>query len=371
VATRHARLRTAPVIALVMMAVATAGSLAPALADARIGRFTVTFAEGVFHRNGDFIIPGAVTGVSPDGDFKADRAFGNYQRQDVTLVGHVLLHQRVAQGPSSQPMTLTSNQLHITSKPSTYTATGSVVVVQQNRQLHADYLQLNEATHEGLLRGNVSAQEDDRVVQSAEIHYNTLTGAIVVPGQLNGFSSDSDFRADRGVGNQKAGTFTMTGNVLVHRFGNYGKANNSSEPLTMWCDKLDIARRPQTTYTATGHVKVAQGDRTLVAPVLKLNDTTHTATMTGGVHGEELPDRTFDAAEVIYNTQTEDFKALGGVKATFPFKRGQFAPSPAPSSQATGSPSPEPSTAPSSASPPALTSPSPLPSPTPSKAPDA
>jgi len=268
-------------------------------------------------------------------------------------------------------MTLTANQLRIFGKPSTYTATGSVVVVQQNRQLHADYLQLNEATHQGLLRGNVSAQEDDRVVQSAEIHYNTLTGAIDVPGQLNGFSSDSDFRADRGVGNQRAGTFTMTGNVLVHRFGNFGKANNSSEPLTMWCDNLDIARRPQTTYTATGHVKVAQGDRTLVAPVLKLNDTTHTATMTGGVHGEELPDRTFDAAEVIYNTQTEDFKALGGVKATFPFKRGQFAPSPAPSSHATGSPSPAPSATPSSASPPALSTPSPLPAPTPSTAPGA
>ncbi|MBV8460942.1 MAG: hypothetical protein JO009_08640, partial [Candidatus Eremiobacteraeota bacterium] len=61
-------------------------SRGPALADARIGRFTVNFAEGVFQRSGDFVIPGAVNGRSPDGDFKADRAFGNYQRQDVTLV---------------------------------------------------------------------------------------------------------------------------------------------------------------------------------------------------------------------------------------------------------------------------------------------
>jgi hypothetical protein len=117
----------------------------------------------------------------------------------------------------------------------------------------------------------------------------------------------------------------MTGDVIVHRFGNYGKADNSSEPLTLWCDKLDIVNKPQTTYTATGHVKVAQGDRTLVGPVLKLNDTTHIATMTGGVHGEEPPDRTFDSAELIYNTETEDFKALGGVKATFPFRRAKSA----------------------------------------------
>ncbi|MDQ6766722.1 MAG: LptA/OstA family protein, partial [Candidatus Eremiobacteraeota bacterium] len=326
-------------------------SAAPASADARIGKFTVTFAEGVFHRNGDFVIPGAVRGVSADGDFKADRAFGNYQRQDVTLVGHVMIHQRVAGGASGELMTLTAQQVRIAGKPSSYTATGSVVVVQANRRLHADYLQLNEATHQGLLRGNVSVQENDRVVNSAEIHYNTLTGAIEVPAELTGFSSDTDFRADRGFGNQKAGTFTMIGNVVVHRFGNYGKANNSTEPLTLWCDKLDIVQRPQTTYTATGHVKVAQGDRTLVAPVLTLNDTTHVATMTGGVHGEERPDRTFDAAELLYNTQTEDFKALGGVKATFPFRRASSGPSPTPSARP-------------SAAVPQNSSPTPLPAPT-------
>lgn len=311
---------------------------APALADARIGRFTVNFAEGVFQRSGDFVIPGAVNGTSPDGDFKADRAFGNYQRQDVTLVGHVVLHQRVAPGRNAQPMTLTANQLRIAGKPATYTATGSVIVTQQNRKLSADFLRLDDRTHQGLLRGNVSAQENDRVVQSQEIQYNVASGAIVVPGQLNGFSSDSDFRADRGTGNQKAGTFTMTGNVIVHKFGNATKANNSTEPLTMWCDKLDIDQHPQVTYTATGGVKIAQGDRTLTGPMLTLNDTTHTATMKGGVHGEEPPDRTFDAAEVIYNTVTEDFKALGGVRATFPFKRGEFGASPTPQPHASAHP---------------------------------
>jgi lipopolysaccharide assembly outer membrane protein LptD (OstA) len=343
---RSGRLTAIQLAAALCCCLAIATSVDRAQADARIGKFTVTFAEGVFHRNGDFVIPGAVSGVSTDGDFKADRAFGNYQRQDVTLVGHVLMHQRVAsgKGPPQPPMTLTSDQLRVQGRPtSIYTATGKVVVVQGNRQLHSDYLQLNDITHQGLLRGNVSAQENDRVVNSAEIHYDTQSGAILVPGELTGFSSDTDFRADRGVGNQKAGTFTMTGNVVVHRFGNYGKANNSSEPLTLWCDKLDIANKPQTTYTATGNVKVAQGDRTLVAPMLKLNDTTHIATMTGGVHGEEPPDRTFDSAELIYNTETEDFKALGGVKATFPFRRAKSAATIPP---VTASPSPHASASP-------------------------
>lgn len=341
------------------------GSRDLALADAKIGKFTVTFAEGVFHRNGDFVIPGAVNGISPDGDFKADRAFGNYQRQDVTLVGHVVMHQRLRQthGPPQPPMTLTSNQLRVEGKTRIYTATGSVVVVQGNRQLHSDYLHLDDSSHNGILRGNVVAQENDRVVNTSEVHYNTLTGALLVPTTLTGFSSDTDFRADRAIGNNKAGTFTMIGDVVVHRF-NYGKANNSSEPLTLWCDKLDITNKPQSTYTATGHVKVAQGDRTLVAPRLRLNDTTHVADMTGGVHGEEKPDRTFDAAELLYNTQTEDFKALGGVKATFPFRRGAFAATPTPAAHGTNLAKPSPPASASSPVPSPLASVTPHPVPT-------
>ncbi len=345
-------------VAWLTVAIAAVTSAQPVLADARIGKFTVTFAEGLFHRNGDFTIPGAVSGVSPDGDFKADRAFGNLQRQDVTLVGRVLIHQRVGQA-SSPPMTLTANQVRVVSKPSSYTATGSVVVVQQDRTLKADFLQLNNVTHQGVAQGNVSAQQGDRVVQSELVNYNTLSGAINVPGQLTGFSSDTDFRADRGFGNQKAGTFTLIGNVIIHRFGS-ATTNGSSEPITLWCDKLDTVRRPQTVYTATGHVKVAQGDRTLVAPKLTLNDTTHVATMTGGVHGEEPPDRTFDSAELLYNTQTQDFKALGGVRATFPFRRAQFA-SPTPTAHVSASPSGLGSAPPS---PHASASPSPLSTPT-------
>jgi lipopolysaccharide assembly outer membrane protein LptD (OstA) len=343
-----------------LAALATLGVIAAfaaaALADAKIGKFTVTFAEGVFHRNGDFVIPGAVNGVSSDGDFKADRAFGNYQRQDVTLVGHVVLHQRSSgRGSAQPPLTLTSNQLRVEGKPSIYAATGSVVVTQGNRRLRSDYLWLNNTTHQGILRGHVSAQQNDRVVNTSEVHYNTASGDLFVPTTLTGFSSNADFRADRAVGNNKAGTLTLLGHVIVHRMN--AAVNNANEPLTLWCDKLDITSKPQETYTCTGHVKVAQGDKTLVAPKLRLNNTTHVADMTGGVHGEEKPDRTFDAAELLYNTQTQDFKALGGVRATFPFRRGVFAPSPAPSPRGgapRATPAPHPATAP-----PAPTSPSP------------
>ncbi len=312
----------------------------PARADATIGKFTVSFAEGTFRANGDFVVPGAVKGVSEDGDFRADRAFGNYQTQELTLVGHVVLHRRASSaGSPGPPLTLTCNQLRIGSKPAVYTATGNVVAVQGARRLQSDYLQLNDTTHEGLLRGNVHLQQNDRSLATSLLQYNLATGALNVPVPLSGATADMDFRADRAVGNNKAGTLLLTGNVVVHRYSGGGQGESRRAPLTLWCDRLDVVK---TQYTATGHVRLAQGDRTLVAPVLRLNDTTHVATLTGGVHGEQPPDRTFDAAEILYNTQTQDFKALGGVKVTFPFRRGGPSASPSPESPSPGSPSPAP-----------------------------
>jgi lipopolysaccharide export system protein LptA len=299
-----------------------------ALASAQIGRFTINFQEGVFRRNGDFVIPGRVTGNSPDGDFVSDRAVGNYQRQDVTLIGHVVLHQHLAaqHGPAPNAMTLTSDQLRINGQTRTYTATGAVTAVQGSRTLQAESMQLDDRTHEAVLQKNVHVHENDQQIDSEEIHYNTVSGALLMPVPVTGRGVDGDFRADRAEGNQLGGTFTLLGNVVLHRVSGVGRGTLGHDPLTLWCDRLDIDNRTRI-YTAVGHVKIAQANRTLTGPYLRLDDNTHIGTMTGGVHGEQIPDRTFDAAQLIYNTETEDFKALGGVQATFPYRR----PSPSPS----------------------------------------
>ncbi|MBC5805276.1 MAG: LPS export ABC transporter periplasmic protein LptC [Candidatus Eremiobacter antarcticus] len=303
-------------------------SRSPALASAQIGRFTINFNEGVFHRNGDFVIPGRVTGNSPDGDFVSDRAVGNYQRQDVTLIGHVVLHQHLAaqRGPAPDAMTLTSDQLRINGQTRTYAATGAVTAVQGSRTLQAGSMQLDDRTHEAVLQKNVHVRENDRQIDSEEIHYNTVSGALIMPVPVSGRGSDGDFRADRAEGNQLGGRFTLIGNVVLHRASGVGRGTLKNDPLTLWCDRLDVDNRTRIS-TATGHVRIAQANRTLSGPYLRLDDNTHIGTMTGGVHGEQIPDRTFDAAELIYNTETEDFKALGGVQATFPYRR----PSPSPS----------------------------------------
>jgi len=67
--------------------------------------------------------------------------------------------------------------------------------------------------------------------------------------------------------------------------------------------------------------------------VMTLNDSLHQVKVTGGVHAEAPGGRSFDTPEVTYNTQSDDFKMLGGITAFFPLRK----PSPTPTPFATPS----------------------------------
>jgi hypothetical protein len=187
--------------------------------------------------------------------------------------------------------------------------------------------------------GPAQTRFGDLTVNFAEGEGNLKTGDFVMPGTVTGHSTDGTFRGDRAFGNSKRDEITLVGHVEVHKLGGVSKdGKKPTEPVTLTCDKLEIQNKAKL-YTATGHVKVVQGDKTLTAPLMKLNDNTHDAALTGGVHAEEPPDRTFDSAEVLYNTKSEDFKALGGVQATFPLKAS---PTPMPNAGPVASPQPSP-----------------------------
>jgi lipopolysaccharide assembly outer membrane protein LptD (OstA) len=157
-------------------------------------------------------------------------------------------------------------------------------------------------------------------VTAPALYFNFASGNLSVPGVLSGYSADGNFRADRAFGNQRSGDLTLVGHVAVHKLGGVGKIGSPSEPVTLLCDRLQLQTKFKT-YTAVGNVHLMQGNRSLEAPYMRLNDNTHDAELSGGVHAEQLPDRSFDAAQVFYNTRTQDFKALGGVRATFPLAR--------------------------------------------------
>src|SRR5450755_216757 len=192
--------------------------------------------------------------------------------------------------------------------------------------------------------GPAQTRFGDLTVNFSEGEGNLKTGDFVMPSTVTGHSTDGNFRADRAFGNSKRDEITLVGHVLVHKLGGMGKDGKTpSEPVTLTCDKLEVRSKAKL-YTATGNVKVVQGGKTLTAPLMKLDDNSHDAALTGGVHAEEPPDRSFDSAEVLYNTKSEDFKALGGVQATFPLKSS---PSPLPSGTGTPAPAPKPSVIPS------------------------
>lgn len=227
---------------------------------------------------------------------------------------------------------------------------------------------------------------------SAEFNFNFKTGDVQFPQPLHGRTSDGTYRADRGYGNLHGQIMNLIGHVIVHRDATRDKAGKPVEAMTLTADQVHIESKAkfyrasgdvkivQGTMTmtaplivddethrmvdASGGVKIVRGNQTMTAPQIALDESTHVAHLTGGVHAEQPPDRTFDAAEVFYNTQTQDFKAVGAIRMTFP--ANQAAPGGSPRPAATPKPGahPSPSVKPSGA-PNAPASPSPAPTATP------
>jgi lipopolysaccharide assembly outer membrane protein LptD (OstA) len=236
---------------------------------------------------------------------------------------------------------------------------------------------------------------------SNEFNFNFKTGDVQFPKPLHGRTSDGTYRADRGYGNLHSQIINLIGHVVVHRDASKDKTGKPVEALTLTADQTHIESKAKfyrasgnvkivqgnmtmtaplivddeahKTINASGGVKIVKGDRTLTAPQIALDETTHVANLTGGVHAEQKPDRTFDSTQVLYNTQTEDFKAIGNVRMQFP--ANQAVPVASPTSKATphGSPaahaSPTPITPGSPAASPAIVGPTA--SPTPAASPSA
>jgi lipopolysaccharide assembly outer membrane protein LptD (OstA) len=209
---------------------------------------------------------------------------------------------------------------------------------------------------------------------SNEFTFNFKTGDVQFPGEVHGRTSDGTYRADRGYGNLHSEIINLVGRVVIHRDATKDKAGKPVEAMTLTSDQahmeskakfyrasgnvkivqgalslaapLIVDDESRRTISATGGVKVVKGDKTMTAPQMVLDETTHIAHLTGGVHAEEPPSRTFDSAEVFYNTSTEDFKALGGVRMQFPTNASSPGPSTSPAASASPAAPPSPRPAP-------------------------
>ena len=163
-------------------------------------------------------------------------------------------------------------------------------------------------------------------------------GDFTMPHKVAFSRPGSDGTADRAEGNDKRGTVSLFGNVVVHDNGNAPEAGSHDEyakggPSTLTCDQLDVDSKSKI-YTAIGHVHFAQGTRDMVADRGVLNRKTGMLHLDGHVKTKD-GESSMTANNMDYNLNTKHVEANGK-----PIVIKQPVPTPEPGS-ATPSPKPK------------------------------
>ncbi|MBV8332495.1 MAG: LPS export ABC transporter periplasmic protein LptC [Candidatus Eremiobacteraeota bacterium] len=153
-------------------------------------------------KTGDFSTNQKVVMTRAGGDVTADRANGNYKKQIVYLVGHVVMHDSSgtygglssgAEAKPSGPSTLTADRAEIDGTAKIYKAIGNVHYVESDTIVDSENGTLNDDTHDLFLQGNVHITQGTRKVDAQSVVYNTVTGqahaegdvTMQFPGQLH------------------------------------------------------------------------------------------------------------------------------------------------------------------------------------------
>jgi lipopolysaccharide assembly outer membrane protein LptD (OstA) len=153
-------------------------------------------------KSGDFSTPAKVVMTRAGGDVTADKANGNYKKQIVYLVGHVVMHDTsgnyggLASGAAAKPSgpsTLTADRAEVDGAAKVYKAIGNVHYVESDTVVDSDSGTLNDATHDLFLQGNVRITQGARKVNADSVLYNTISGqahaqgnvTMQFPGQLH------------------------------------------------------------------------------------------------------------------------------------------------------------------------------------------
>jgi len=163
-------------------------------------------------------------------------------------------------------------------------------------------------------------------------------GDFTMPHKVAFSRPGSDGTADRAEGNDKRGTVSLIGSVVVHDNGNAPEAGSQDEyakggPSTLTCDQLDVDSKSKI-YTAIGHVHFAQGTRDATADHGVLNRKTGMLRLEGNVKTKD-GESSMTAQTMDYNLNTKHVEAVGK-----PIVIKQPVPTPEPGS-ATPSPKPK------------------------------
>ncbi|HEX3463432.1 MAG TPA: hypothetical protein VHS78_05215 [Candidatus Elarobacter sp.] len=164
-------------------------------------------------------------------------------------------------------------------------------------------------------------------------------GDFTMPNKVAFSRPGSDGTADRAEGNDKRGTVSLIGNVVIHDNGNAPEAGSEDEyakggPSTLTCDQLDVDSKAKI-YNAIGHVHFEQGDRKADADRGVLNRSSGTLHLAGHVNTAEGAS-TLRAEDANYNLNTKRFEITGK-----PVVIKQPVPTPEPGTVASPSPKPK------------------------------
>ena len=188
--------------ALTLNAAVAAGSTSqpaktpPPSANAQLdtGSYTVEGEELNWNqRTGEFAIPKNVKFTQPGTDVTGDRAKGNSIQRNVTITGHVVLHNSKpvatlgiqAKNAPTEAQTLVTDQLQVDGPAKIYTATGNVKFTQGAKTVTADRGQLNQTNHLLELNGRVHI-DDTSTGQSMvadNVTYDTVNETVSATGK--------------------------------------------------------------------------------------------------------------------------------------------------------------------------------------------
>jgi lipopolysaccharide assembly outer membrane protein LptD (OstA) len=193
-----ARIGAAAVLALVLVSAVGAAPQKKPAANAAANNgglstkdFRIETNETQYnYGSGRFTMPHRVKFFRPGTDVTGDSAQGNSQTGQVTITGHVVLHDngnsaeaRDAGAPAGNgPSTLQCDQLEIDSKRKVYVATGNVHFVQGTRTATADTGRLDQGGHSLDLQGNVHLTDGGSTFSGNTVHYDTLTKDVNTTG---------------------------------------------------------------------------------------------------------------------------------------------------------------------------------------------
>jgi lipopolysaccharide assembly outer membrane protein LptD (OstA) len=149
-------------------------------------------------------------------------------------------------------------------------------------------------------------------IETDQTNSNLNDGNFSMPHRVKFFRPGTDVVGDSATGNYKAGTVTITGNVVMHDSGQSpgpGGAAPSGGASTLNCNELQVDSKRKI-YIATGNVVYVQGTRRATAQSARLDQAAHTLDLTGDVTLAD-GDQTLAAQVVHYNTLTKDVSTSG------------------------------------------------------------